>query len=61
MDNNIVSVEIAIDASQFVGLEALAKEKGGQTVSQLLSSFLPNWVSAIPTATVNGATKRRGA
>lgn len=60
MNGNLVSVEITIDASQFVGLEAVAKERGGQTVSQLLSSFLPNWVSAIPTVgTANGTQKRR--
>lgn len=54
MNDNLVSVEIALDASLFVGLEAVAKEKGGQTVSQLLSSFLPNWVSAYPPKTSRG-------
>ena len=58
MNDNLVSMEIAIDASLFVGLEAAAKEKGGQTVSQLFSSFLPNWVSAYPAKTVKG--KRGG-
>ena len=58
MNGNLVSMEIEIDASQFVGLEAVAKEKGGQTVSQLLSSFLPNWVSAYPAK--RGDSKRTG-
>ena len=48
MNDNLVSMEIAIDASLFVGLEAVAKEKGGQTVSRLLSSFLSRRVSDIP-------------
>ena len=63
MNGNLVSMEIEIDASQFVGLEAVAKEKGGQTVSQLLSSFLSNWVSAYPAKRTNrrgeGTSKRR--
>lgn len=62
MNDNLVNLEISIDASQFVGLEAVARERGGQSVSQLLSSFLPNWVSAIPTptnGTANGTSKRR--
>ena len=58
MNDNLISMEIAIDASLFVGLEAAAKEKGGQTVSQLLSSFLQNWVSAYPAKRTRG--KRRG-
>ena len=58
MNDNLVGMEIAIDASLFVGLEAVAKEKGGQTVSQMLSSFLPNWVSAYPAKTIKG--KRGG-
>ena len=65
MDDNLVRLEIAIDASLFVGLEAVAKERGGQSVAQLLSSFLPNWVSAYPSkiggGTRRGTSKRRDA
>ena len=60
MNDNLVTMEISIDASQFVGLEAVAKERDGQSVSQLLSSFLPNWVSAnLMDGAANGTSKRR--
>ena len=59
MNDNLVSMEIAIDASLFVGLEAAAKEKGGQTVSQLLSSFLPEWIASILEKRKNGVQTQR--
>ena len=65
MNNNLVSMEIEIDASLFVGLEASAKEKDCQSVSQLLSSFLSDWVSAYPAKSYkdehNGTKNQRGA
>ena len=57
--NDLVKMEITIDASQFVGLEAVAKEKGGLSVGQRLSSFLPEWIASILEKRKNGVQTQR--
>ena len=57
--NNLVKMEITIDASQFVGLEAVAKEKGGLSAGQRLSSFLPEWIASILEKRKNGVQTQR--
>ena len=47
MNDNLVSMEIAIDATLFVGLDKLAESRGKGTASQLLSFYLPEWVDTI--------------
>ena len=59
MNDNLVSMEIAIDASLFVGLEAAAKEKGGLSAGQRLSSFLPVWIASILERRENGVQAKR--
>ena len=44
--SNLVKMEVAIDASNLVSLEAEAK-KGGLSAEQCLSSFLPGWIASI--------------
>ena len=57
--NDLVKMEITIDASQFVGLEAVAKEKGGLSAGQRLSSFLPEWIASILEKKKNGVQMQR--
>lgn len=47
MDDNLVSMEIALDATLFVGVESSLKNKGAESVGQSISSFLPKWVDTI--------------
>lgn len=57
--NDLVKMEITIDASRFVGLEALSKEKGGLSAEQRLSSFLPGWIASILERRENGVQAKR--
>ena len=57
--NDLVKMEITIDASRFVGLEAVAKEKGGLSAGQCLSSFLPEWIASILEKRKNGVQTQR--
>ena len=47
MNDNLVSMEIPLDASLFVGVEAGSKKKGAESVGQRISLFLPEWVDTI--------------
>ena len=59
--NNLVKMEVVIDASNLVSLEAEAK-KGGLSAGQHLSSFLPEWIASILAQRKDGArTNRRTA
>ena len=56
--NDLVKMEVAIDASNLVSLEAEAK-KGGLSAGQHLSSFLPGWIASILEQRKNGARTNR--
>ena len=47
MNDNLVSMEIPLDVSLFVGVEAGSKKKGAESVGQRISLFLPEWVDTI--------------
>ena len=56
--SNLVKMEVAIDASNLVSLEAEAK-KGGLSAEQCLSSFLPGWIASILAQRKDGARTNR--
>lgn len=61
MNSNLVSMEVVIEATILVSLEAEAK-KGGVSAGQHLSNFLPDWIASIPAKGKrigNRATKQR--
>ena len=61
MNGNLVSMEVVIEATSLVLLEAEAK-KGGVSAGQHLANFLPDWIASIPAKgkrISNRATKRR--
>lgn len=60
MNDNLVSMEIPLDASLFVGVEAESKKKGAESVGLRISLFLPEWVDTI-LANRSGLTSGRKA
>ena len=56
--NNLVKMEVEIDVSNLVSLEAEAK-KGGVSAGHHLSSFLPEWIASILERRENGVQAKR--